>query len=365
MGNKVVALNQTNVSVRMRILADSTGVPNTGVNNATTGFDIWYQRGENTAAVSGGASTADLAAITTAHTDWNFIHILDGWYRVDLPDAAFAEGVGSVICGIGADSFTGISVTVDIEPLYKYSGVASAVTTTTTTFPSGTTPLTGDIIMVLEGQGEPGNQVMVTSASGDIANHGPFETGISSSTTSILLIAGEAVTAQGGVNADAKVSLTATPAEVATAADQAIVDAQLATAATATSNAAKVLSYSKLALRSDAAVATDEATELTEINADGGSGAGDYSPQTGSAEALSAGIIFGTAQTGILSTTAMSTDLTGYANDELIGATVVFTGGTANGQRAAITDYASSSGMVTFSAGVQTAPANNDSFKIV
>jgi hypothetical protein len=47
-----------------------------------------------------------------------------------------------------------------------------------------------------------------------------------------------------------------------------------------------ILKYTQLLARSDAAIATDNATELTAINADGGSGAGDFSNQTDAAEAL-------------------------------------------------------------------------------
>lgn len=50
--------------------------------------------------------------------------------------------------------------------------------------------------------------------------------------------------------------------------------------------AAKLTKYAQLLARSDAAIATDNATELTEINASGGSGAGDYSNQTEAIEAL-------------------------------------------------------------------------------
>jgi len=48
----------------------------------------------------------------------------------------------------------------------------------------------------------------------------------------------------------------------------------------------KMLAYFQLLVRSDAAIATDNATELTAINADGGSGAGDFSNQTEANEAL-------------------------------------------------------------------------------
>jgi len=52
--------------------------------------------------------------------------------------------------------------------------------------------------------------------------------------------------------------------------------------------AAKMLAYIQLLARSDAAIETDNSTELGEINADGGSGAGNFSAQTDSVEALQA-----------------------------------------------------------------------------
>lgn len=82
-------------------------------------------------------------------------------------------------------------------------------------------------------------------------------------------------------------------------------------------------------------------------------------------EASTLGIIPGVAQTGTLSTTACTTDLTGYADDDLINRVIVFTGGDAAGCAGTITDYASASGLVTFSGGIATAPANNDPFVIV
>lgn len=48
----------------------------------------------------------------------------------------------------------------------------------------------------------------------------------------------------------------------------------------------KLLKYFQLLLRKDAAIATDNATEVTAINADGGSGAGAFANTTDSAEAL-------------------------------------------------------------------------------
>ncbi len=50
--------------------------------------------------------------------------------------------------------------------------------------------------------------------------------------------------------------------------------------------AAKLLKYIQLLARSDAAIETDNATELTAINADGGTGGGNFSSQTDSEEAI-------------------------------------------------------------------------------
>lgn len=98
--------------------------------------------------------------------------------------------------------------------------------------------------------------------------------------------------------------------------------------------------------------------------------------QYGSATAAAAlkngalGVINGTAVTGTLSTTQATTGLTGYADDELIGRTLVWTGGTAAGQVGVVTDYANTGGLLTFErlhdgAALATAPANNDTFVLV
>ena len=55
---------------------------------------------------------------------------------------------------------------------------------------------------------------------------------------------------------------------------------------TTTDIPAKLLAYVQLLSRSDAAITADNATELTAINADGGSGAGNFSNQTDAEEAI-------------------------------------------------------------------------------
>lgn len=76
------------------------------------------------------------------------------------------------------------------------------------------------------------------------------------------------------------------------------------------------------------------------------------------------GIITGTVS-GTPTTTSNESNLTGFANDDLIGRTIVFTGGTANGCAAVITDYASTNGTVSYTSGIATASVANDTFVIV
>ncbi len=75
------------------------------------------------------------------------------------------------------------------------------------------------------------------------------------------------------------------------------------------------------------------------------------------------GIIYGAAVTGTLNATQATTDLSGYANDALIGRTLTVTTGTRIGQQTTITDYASSGGLLTFAA-LTGALANGDLFFI-
>ena len=93
-----------------------------------------------------------------------------------------------------------------------------------------------------------------------------------------------------------------------------LLDALPTTAMRGTDNAAlaaKLEAYIQLLARKDAAIATDRATELAEINANEGSGAGAFSNQTDSTEAIRDTAPLGTAMRGTdnaaLAATALST----------------------------------------------------------
>ena len=77
---------------------------------------------------------------------------------------------------------------------------------------------------------------------------------------------------------------------------------------------------------------------------------------------LKQGLIFGEAATGTLSTTQASTNLSGYAVDQLVGAYVIWLSGSAEGERKKITAN-SAGGVLTFDA-LTVAPLAGDTFKI-
>ncbi len=92
----IVKKGSTDRSVCIRIIDSTDGTPETGVVFNTSGIDLWYRR--EGAAVSS-ITEATLAALTTAHSDGGFLHVSHGYYRLDLPDAAFATGANYVDIG--------------------------------------------------------------------------------------------------------------------------------------------------------------------------------------------------------------------------------------------------------------------------
>lgn len=112
----IVKKGSVDRSVTIRIADSTDGTPETGVVWNTSGIDLWYRR-EGAAKVS--ITEASLAALTTAHTDGGFLHISDGEYRLDLPDAAFATGANHVEVGgtvTGMVVFGGRVRLVDYDP---------------------------------------------------------------------------------------------------------------------------------------------------------------------------------------------------------------------------------------------------------
>ena len=105
----------TDQSVTIYIVDDTDGTPEEGVVFNSAGIAIWYRR-EGAAKVA--LTLVTLASASAAHTDSGFLHIDDGVYRLDLPDAAFATGAGEVT--IGGTVATGMIVLPQTIALVDY-----------------------------------------------------------------------------------------------------------------------------------------------------------------------------------------------------------------------------------------------------
>ena len=92
-----IIIGSIDQSVNVRILTEASGTPHTSV--TTSAVTLWYRR-------EGGSVTSitpvALGAPSSVHEDGGFIHISDGYYRVDPPDAAWAIGSNGVMIGGGA-----------------------------------------------------------------------------------------------------------------------------------------------------------------------------------------------------------------------------------------------------------------------
>ncbi len=89
-----VAKAATNISIYLEIIDAVDGTPETGVVFNTAGIDLQYRRD---GAISTSITEVNLAALTTAHTDGGFLHVGNGIYRFDIPDAAFVTGQDRVL----------------------------------------------------------------------------------------------------------------------------------------------------------------------------------------------------------------------------------------------------------------------------
>lgn len=93
---RIIKKNATDQDVTIRIVDSTDGTPEEAVEHNSAGISLWYRR-QGAAKVA--ITPAALAALTDAHSDGGIEHIDDGYYRLDVPDAAFASGVDHVTIG--------------------------------------------------------------------------------------------------------------------------------------------------------------------------------------------------------------------------------------------------------------------------
>jgi hypothetical protein len=107
-------------SVIIRIIDSTDGTPETGVTSATGGLDLEYVRDRSTVT---NLTETDLAAVDSAHSDGGMIHLGNGYYRIDVPDAAFASGVSGVLISGTATGMVVIACYVPLVPFNPYADV--------------------------------------------------------------------------------------------------------------------------------------------------------------------------------------------------------------------------------------------------
>jgi len=121
---RAVQPGSTSVRIYMQAITVADGTNATGIAFNTSGIEMWYAR-------EGGAKTTItpviLAALTTGYTSGGLLHVSDGVFRLDVPNAAFAVGANTVVIGGKA---TGIVIT-PVEVQLKYDPVAVRIATAT------------------------------------------------------------------------------------------------------------------------------------------------------------------------------------------------------------------------------------------
>ena len=106
----------TDQSVVIRIIDSTDRTPENAVEHNTAGIDLWYRReGETKISIT----EAALAALDSVHSDGGIELIADGYYRLDLPDAAVAAGAGENGVMVGG-TVTGMIVIGCYVPLVDY-----------------------------------------------------------------------------------------------------------------------------------------------------------------------------------------------------------------------------------------------------
>ena len=102
----------TSQSEIIRIVDDTTGAPVTTVTFETASLALWYR-------VAGGAkvaiTAATLAAVDSAYSAGGIIHISDGYYRLDPPNAAYATA-GMTVFGGSVPDCVVVGTSTQINP---------------------------------------------------------------------------------------------------------------------------------------------------------------------------------------------------------------------------------------------------------
>ncbi|MCA9455862.1 MAG: hypothetical protein KC587_04320 [Nitrospira sp.] len=136
--SRPIQYGSTDQSVVVKIIDSTTGLPEEAVEHDSSGIALWYRREGGTKQT---ITPAALSALNDAHTDGGIEHIDDGYYRLDIPDAALASGVAGVMIG---GTVTGMLVLGVYIPLVAYNP-ADAVRLGLTALPNAAADAAGGL----------------------------------------------------------------------------------------------------------------------------------------------------------------------------------------------------------------------------
>lgn len=120
-----ITKGSTDQSVVIRIVDATDGTPEQAVEHNTSGIALWYRR-EGATLTS--ITPAALTALNDAHSDGGIEHIDDGYYRLDVPDAAFASGADGVMIGGAVTGMVVIGCYVPLIAVNQQDAVRGGMT---------------------------------------------------------------------------------------------------------------------------------------------------------------------------------------------------------------------------------------------
>ena len=120
MSMREIVKDSTSQSVVIRIIDSTTGLPETGVEYDTSGIDMWYRR---EGATKTSITEVALAALDSVWAAGGIEHMGDGYYRLDLPDAAVATGCNGVMVGGAVTDMIVIGCYVPLVDFDPYDSV--------------------------------------------------------------------------------------------------------------------------------------------------------------------------------------------------------------------------------------------------
>ena len=339
----------TDVSIYIRIIDLSSGVPEQSVSVAQAGMDLQYRRT--------GASVVDMTEVTVSiagsHADGGFCHIDNGYYRIDLPDAACAAGANDcVVLGSVTDM-------VVIGAIIQLNGAVNDIYSDTTIIASDLLVLSNEVSDIYSDTTVIASDIVIVAS--DLLQV-YSDTTIIYSDTSIIYSDTTAINTQTTTIASDLVQVYSDTTIVVS--DTTAINTQTTTIAsdlvqvysdtTALGTQATTIASDLVQVYSDTTIVTSDTAVIETAIASVASVVTD----------MNLGIIYGSATAGTLTTTQMTTNLSAYANDQLIGRVVIWINGSAAGEAADITDNAATGAVLTYTS-ITVAPAAGNKFKIV